>query len=1102
HVSLTADSIFLVDTKGLIEIADSEISRGLDDVMNIHGNSTILRKVDGPRAEIGIPRFNYTGYFPYRVGEEVAFSRGNGPGKQILGRAVITEFPTPGRDAEQATIVFDRDIPAEWVGCDIANVSHTPTIWIHDNYFHDFLNIRLSALADIVYERNHLRNGNDAIYHDDLTGYWGECGPARTLVARDNVCEDMRGAAFNFAVPFTDHALLENNTFSGTVPYSFGAGVAETVEIRKAGTATFTSTACTIYDAGKALRQNCESGTYANPYTDENGGIWSYHIASADAPFTVRNGYSAHATRGDGQLDGWHNADPDYYPIIMVNMTGERTSMVAAGLGSDGNTIEADEMVFHPAASDSAYAVLRFTVPEDGWYSAFASFHDLEQLGQDASAGVDVHVTLGSEGGDTELATMLVTQENSGSWAASLPRTQRFDYQMPVRYLTQGMRLQFAVGSNGSHPGDGTGVKILVFKEKEGRFYDSGDAFAANIAANVENPYGTARHGMWHCQVLNLDAAATEIDFPSWVPPNLEYALSHTLTEHLTFNDGLISGFKGTTDSSQPFVAANVSEGICAGVSPRELYLHTPPHGWNQCTVVRFRPPEGGRYSGSVVVRDVGVENTGDDGVEVFLAVADRIVTNAVIVAERHEKATAHLMFNDRLLAAGEPVDIIVSPRSAYYNDETAVSAIFRREDGEVYDANASYYAHHAAGNTDIPFPDLLGGGAQWTLGTKATAANDATFAPLAFFWFSPCAALGWWTHSWNAEGSIPRISMMTNAVASCDGSNWYLTGDPKLSIAPNEFYVHPNVTGQANSCATVRAIVPADGIYRMHGRVRDLEGASWTDGVRFCLAVGGCVPATGTVSIDGRRDDGCNAETSFEGDRLWLRAGETLDTAVDPLNNYACDTTGLGVCYEREAVGAVRVVNVDFTGDGNGKLSANTMHGREGYGDWRAWNALRPGSGAGAECVNCCEADGVTPRNMTVSLAHASGAIIATGSSSTGYVLCDSFIFSSDPEDTYTFTIANLKANNRYTLYLYSAIGTGPGNASFTIDGVTKGVEEIWALGETKMLTRFEVMSDENGEIRGTFAAADGHGGAFNGITLVGEFPDFIPDGTTAIFK
>ena len=233
HVSLTADSIFLVDTKGRIEIAESEICWGLDDVMNIHGNYTILRKTEGRRAELGIPRFNYTGYFPYRVGEKVEFSRGKGPGKQILGRAVVAEFPKPGRDAERAAVVFDRDIPAEWVGCDVANVSHTPTVWIHDNHFHDFMHNRLSAFADILFERNRIRNGNVAILHDDLTGYWGECGPVHTLVARDNDCEAMRGAAFHFVVPFTGRAVLENNRVcGGGNPLFFGPGVDKTVEVR------------------------------------------------------------------------------------------------------------------------------------------------------------------------------------------------------------------------------------------------------------------------------------------------------------------------------------------------------------------------------------------------------------------------------------------------------------------------------------------------------------------------------------------------------------------------------------------------------------------------------------------------------------------------------------------------------------------------------------------------------------------------------------------------------------------------------------------------------------------------------------------------------
>ena len=58
----------------------------------------------------------------------------------------------------------------------------------------------------------------------------------------------------------------------------------------------------------------------------------------------------------------------------------------------------------------------------------------------------------------------------------------------------------------------------------------------------------------------------------------------------------------------------------------------------------------------------------------------------------------------------------------------------------------------------------------------------------------------------------------------------------------------------------------------------------------------------------------------------------------------------------------------------------------------------------------------------------------------------------------------------------------------------------------DAKVLTRFDVTSDANGEIGGTFAAGDAdtsslatslQGGAFCGLTLVGEFPDYVPTGT-----
>ena len=77
------------------------------------------------------------------------------------------------------------------------------------------------------------------------------------------------------------------------------------------------------------------------------------------------------------------------------------------------------------------------------------------------------------------------------------------------------------------------------------------------------------------------------------------------------------------------------------------------------------------------------------------------------------------------------------------------------------------------------------------------------------------------------------------------------------------------------------------------------------------------------------------------------------------------------------------------------------------------------------------------------------------------------------------------------------------PGNATFTVGGVTKGVENtlIGSDGQ-KVLTRFDVTSDANGTIVGTFAAADANGGAFNGLTLVGALPAYVPTGTMVMVR
>ena len=135
----------------------------------------------------------------------------------------------------------------------------------------------------------------------------------------------------------------------------------------------------TVYDAGKALRQNFQNNaTPANPYTDENGGIWTYSSAAGVAPFTsLGNFASSYAKTDNNQLQGWGGTSS---PHLKVNITDhaltDSTFVTKTGGVLDGDPIGVDEMVFHPGQTGNSYMVLRFTAPENGWYSAFASFHD------------------------------------------------------------------------------------------------------------------------------------------------------------------------------------------------------------------------------------------------------------------------------------------------------------------------------------------------------------------------------------------------------------------------------------------------------------------------------------------------------------------------------------------------------------------------------------------------------------------------------------------------------------------------------------------------------------------------------------------------------
>ena len=843
----------------------------------------------------------------------------------------------------------------------------------------------------------------------------------------------------------------------------------------------------TVYDAGKALRQNfTENATPATPYTDENGGKWYYSSAAGVAPYTsLGNFASSYAKIDNDQLQGWGGSSS---PHLKVNITGH-TLTSSSFMTTGCEPIEADEMVFHPGGTGNSYMVLRFVVPEAGWYSAFASFHDTSaEATPTASSGASVYVGVGAN--DLYASGIVSLEGATGS-------TKRFDFQMPVRYLAKDTEIRFTVGNNGAHTSDGTGVKVFVVKEDAGAFYDAGIAMTNNVAASpYANPYGTIADGTWYFMTAAAPAAQT-------APSRISEAAGSRITTETTLSTYL-KGFSNNAATGQsPFVLVNTaSSRQSTAVAPGEIKMH-PKAGDSTLktwTVLRFRPPVSGYYSASIVARDVDRADLttypSADGADVYLYVADALVTNAYVSLETAVAATAHFTLDRRFLVAGEPVDIVVSPHGEVHNDATGVSAIFRREDGNVHDAGKSFHADRVAGGTTDSFADLLGG-ATWRLGAKTNAwCGSQFYEELTTFSVASGSKTKWWMQGrFSSWDEFPYFLMITNGVATAD-SGFGISAD-LFAVAPYEFAVRPNDPGYQSSSPTLKATVPGDGVYRVRSCVRDLHNGGG-DGVRASVVANGYV--ADTAPILRLASGGGLYESVLTADRLWLKAGERIEYVIDPLSGKDYDQTGLSACYEiEEPSPSAHVVNIDVTGSGDGSLSATTATAREGWSSWTRWNAIRFSSSlpaaASRTIENCREADGTTHRNVAFTIARDSGANIQKGSGSGPTGLHNIWVESAGADDTYTFTLSKLKANEPYTLWLYSAKATADGNANFTVDAETKGVEEPWSLGAAKMVTRFDATSDASGVITGTFAAADSNGGAFNGLSIVGEFPDYIPE-------
>ncbi|MBR2838479.1 MAG: hypothetical protein IKE55_06840 [Kiritimatiellae bacterium] len=410
--------------------------------------------------------------------------------------------------------------------------------------------------------------------------------------------------------------------------------------------AAASASAFTIYDAGKALHANITSsvpvGADGSTYTDAQGGKWQYLRANdKDASTTVafeKSVASGSYYRGIGG-----NSSASGSPYIHVNVSGVATMTSVSG----GTAVEADELYVHPGNPSSAnhYVVVRFIVPEDGWYSAFVTAHDLNDNGTaNSQAGAEVRLLANNV---LQAHGVVVLEDYTGTTPSGGTQTKRFDFQMPVRWMSANETIDFMVGANGANQSDATGMKAFVTREDEGAFYDSGLAMTNNVLGSSFNPFGTTALGMWYyCYVdtsaprydAQTEAACSADYFANWTPGNLTKKLKLLDQSYTRTSPPLLKGFfMSTRVGSSPYICVNHTAACTNDVAPQELYTHPHAENWTDWTTLRFRPPRAGLYSASVVLRDVSRDtgNVLSDGVMAYLLVSEKVVTNAVVCARR-----------------------------------------------------------------------------------------------------------------------------------------------------------------------------------------------------------------------------------------------------------------------------------------------------------------------------------------------------------------------------------------------------------------------------------------------------------------------------------
>ena len=196
-VSLTADSVYLVNCRGKIDIRDCEISYGMDDPMNIHGLYYRVAEAQPRRIVAGIVHESHLFQQPFAAGDRVEFT--DPRTHELLASATVATL-RENPDGKSVEMSFAGDLPALAAGALVENASWRPQVAVENCHFHHVFHTRIGGGGSFQIRNNRFERGQ-CILINALSGYWGETGRTEDVRIVGNVFDRYRIVTYADAAP-------------------------------------------------------------------------------------------------------------------------------------------------------------------------------------------------------------------------------------------------------------------------------------------------------------------------------------------------------------------------------------------------------------------------------------------------------------------------------------------------------------------------------------------------------------------------------------------------------------------------------------------------------------------------------------------------------------------------------------------------------------------------------------------------------------------------------------------------------------------------------------------------------------------------------------